>query len=197
LSTIPSRVPFLLIAVTLAACGGSQSPPPPVSSPTPGAGGSDMRALSSREAGRTPAASAPEGPDSSPSLPPGHPPIGGAAMGSTAPGSTAERISGTIVVSPKLASALASTDILYVMAKKGSATLAVRRIEKPTFPLDFQLSGGDAMMSGSAFEGPVDVVARISKTGDAIPARGDLEGTARDVKVPAKGVVVTIDRTRE
>jgi cytochrome c-type biogenesis protein CcmH len=82
------------------------------------------------------------------------------------------------------------------MAKKGTATLAVRRIEKPSFPFSFEISGNDAMMSGGSFEGPVDVVARLSRSGDAIPAKGDLEGAAKDVKVPAKNVRLTIDSVR-
>jgi len=85
---------------------------------------------------------------------------------------------------------------MYVMAKKGTATLAVRRVDKPSFPFTFEIAGGDAMMGGAAFEGPVDVVARVSKTGDAIPAKGDLEGVAKGVRVPSEGVSLTIDSVR-
>jgi cytochrome c-type biogenesis protein CcmH len=99
------------------------------------------------------------------------------------------------VLAPKLQAS--PTDVLYVIAKKGGSTLAVRRVEKPTFPFAFEISGSDAMMSGIAFEGLLDVVARVSRTGDAIPAKGDLEGTARNVKVPAKGVSLTIDSVRQ
>ena len=53
------------------------------------------------------------------------------------------------------------------------------------------------MMAGIDFVGPVDVVARLSKTGDAIPAKGDLEGVARAVKIPATGVKLTIDSVRQ
>jgi hypothetical protein len=42
----------------------------------------------------------------------------------------------------------------------------------------------------------VDVVARVSRTGDAIPAKGDLEGTAKGVAVPSKDVKLTIDSVR-
>jgi cytochrome c-type biogenesis protein CcmH len=83
------------------------------------------------------------------------------------------------------------------MAKKGTATLAVRRVDKPSFPLAFEISGGDAMMAGGSFEGPVDVVARLSRTGDAIPAPGDLEGVAKDVRIPSKNVKLTIDAVRQ
>jgi len=53
------------------------------------------------------------------------------------------------------------------------------------------------MMGGGSFEGPVDVVARLSRTGDAIPAKGDLEGVAKSVKVPSKSVQLTIDTVRQ
>jgi cytochrome c-type biogenesis protein CcmH len=82
------------------------------------------------------------------------------------------------------------------MAKKGTATLAVRRVDKPSFPLAFEISAGDAMMGGGSLAGPVDVVARVSRTGDAIPAKGDLEGVAKGVNVPSKNVQLTIDTVR-
>jgi cytochrome c-type biogenesis protein CcmH len=123
-------------------------------------------------------------------LPAGHPPIGEPAPGAASAGS----VTGTILLSPTLK--VGPADVLYVMAKKGTATLAVRRVDKPSFPFTFEISGGDAMMGGGTFEGPVDVVARVSRTGDAIPARGDLEGVAKNVKVPAKGVKLTIDSVR-
>ena len=43
----------------------------------------------------------------------------------------------------------------------------------------------------------MDVVARLSRTGDAIPSKGDAEGTARALKVPSKGVSLTIDSVRQ
>jgi cytochrome c-type biogenesis protein CcmH len=101
------------------------------------------------------------------------------------------RLSGTILLAPKLAAG--PGDVLYVMAKKGPTTLVVRRIEKPAFPVAFELSENDAMVSGVAFEGPVDVVARVSRTGDAIPAKGDLEGVTQGVATPGSGIRVTID----
>ncbi|HUL78740.1 MAG TPA: hypothetical protein VL691_15860 [Vicinamibacteria bacterium] len=204
MSTSLRPLPLLL---ALAACGDASSPPPPVATATPTPAADELRPLSSREGG-TPAAAAsatpsdaqsalPPGhppiegpPASAPSLPAGHPPLGEPAK-SAAPTS---RIAGTILLSPGLT--VGPSDILYIMAKKGSATLAVRRVEKPAFPFAFEISGGDTMMAGGSFEGPVDVVARVSRTGDAIPAKGDLEGATRSVKVPAKDVRVTIGSVR-
>jgi cytochrome c-type biogenesis protein CcmH len=100
-------------------------------------------------------------------------------------------------VSDELAARVGASDVLYVMAKKDGNTLAVQRLEGPQFPLPFQVSEGHAMVAGTPIEGPVDIVARLSRTGDAIPSPGDLEGTTPGVAVPAEGVTVTIDHVRQ
>lgn len=204
------RQTALPLLIVLAACGGASSPPPPVATATPARAGDDLRPMTSREgAGAAGAPAAPAGPvDPQAPLPAGHPPIEGAPaqapplpsghppLGEPAPGaSSAGRVTGTIALSPKLT--VGPSDVLYVMAKQGAATLAVRRVDKPAFPFAFEISGSDAMVSGGAFAGPVDIVARVSRTGDAIPAKGDLEGTAKNVKVPAKDVRLTIDTVRQ
>jgi hypothetical protein len=205
LSTTLRPLPLLLV---LAACGGSSSPPPPVATATPARTADDLRPLSSRE-GAPPAGAATPSPgpvDADAPLPPGHPPLGDAPaaalpsghppIGEPLPGAkSAARLSGTIALSPRLT--VGPSDVLYVMAKKGAATLAVRRVDKPSFPFAFEISAGDAMMAGGAFEGSVDVVARVSRTGDAIPAKGDLEGVAKAVSIPSKNVKLTIDTVRQ
>ena len=206
MSTTLRPLPLLF---ALAACGGASAPPPPVATPSRTA--DDLRPMSSRESS-TPAgapAAAPAGPvDASAPLPPGHPPLeaaptqaaplpsGHPPIGEPPPGvRSAGSITGTIVLSPRLK--VGPTDVMYIMAKNGPATLAVRRVAKPSFPFTFEITGGDAMVSGGAFQGPVDVVARVSRTGDAIPAKGDLEGVAKNVKVPSKNVSLTIDSVRK
>ena len=193
----------LPLVLALAACGGATNPPPPVATTSPARSADDLSPLSSRDAKPAPpagAASALPGPaDTGASLPPGHPPLGApdphGNVAGAGPTKSAGSITGTITLEPTLKTS--PTDVLYLIAKKGRTTLAVRKVDKPAFPFAFEISGGDAMMSGIAFEGPVDVVARVSRTGDAIPAKGDLEGTAKSVKVPAKGVSLTIDSVRQ
>jgi len=186
-------LPLLLV---LAACGGSSAPPPPVAAGTPGAqASSDLRPASSRDA------SSPAGPlGANATMPPGHPtvaqpdPHGNRA----APGGatiSAGSVTGTLTLAAKLS--VGPNDVLYLIAKKGASTLAVRRVDKPSFPFAFEISGADAMTAGIAFEGPLDLVARVSRTGDAIPAKGDIEGTLKGVKVPAGGVKLTIDSVRQ
>ncbi len=196
------RLLSLPLLATLAACSGSAAPPPPVASAPPSPATDELRPLSSRDrapglpAEIPPAGSgAPaSGPLAAPTLPPGHPPIGPETASSAGASASAGAIAGTIRIAPGLR--VGASDVLYVMAKRGSTTLAVRRIASPSFPLSFEISGADAMMAGAGFEGPVDVVARVSRSGDAIPAAGDLEGTVKNVRIPAKGVALTITSVR-
>jgi hypothetical protein len=206
LSTIFRSLPFLLV---LAACGGASAPPPPVATATPSRTADDLRPLSSRDSAAPAAAATPAGPaEASATLPPGHPPLEGAPVGAAplppghppigeppAGATSAGSIAGTIALSPRLRAA--PGDVLYIMAKKGSATLAVRRVDKPSFPYAFEISGSDAMMGGGSFQGPVDVVARLSKTGDAIATKGDLEGVTKNVSIPSNDVRLTIDTVRQ
>ena len=134
-----------------------------------------------------------------PSLPPGHPPLSSAGPGAPLPVDPAASIAGTVALAPSLEARVAPADVLYVIARnaKTKAVVAVRREEGIRFPHAFEVSSADQMMEGTAFTGPFDVTARISKTGDAIPGKGDLEGTARGVAVGARGVSVTIDSVRQ
>jgi cytochrome c-type biogenesis protein CcmH len=75
--------------------------------------------------------------------------------------------------------------------------VAVRREDGVKYPFAFRISAADAMTEGTKFAGPLDVTARLSRTGDAMPQAGDLEGTARGVAVGATDVAITVDSTRQ
>ena len=167
----------LLVAASCLACGGSSAPRTAVSAAPPES--TDLKPIGTREA------------QSAPSLPPGHPKVAPGASAGPVADHSAGRVSGTVLLSPKLAAG--PGDVLYLIAKQGPTTLAVRRIDKPVFPFEFELTGADAMVSDVPFVGPVDLVARVSRTGDAIPAKGDLEGVTRGVAVPASGIRIAID----
>jgi cytochrome c-type biogenesis protein CcmH len=200
----PVRLFSVLVAFALASCGGQSSPPPPAATPAAGEAGGGMRPLTSRDtaapASSNPHGTAPAGPVAeTPALPAGHPPIGampGASGGAAATAAAGPSVAGTIAVSPKVQSRLAPTDVLYLIAKKDGSTLAVQRVAGPQFPLPFEISGADAMVAGTAFAGPVELIARVSKSGDAIASAGDLEGTRSGIAVPATGITVTIDTVR-
>jgi len=176
----------VLAAALLVSCGGGSTPPPEDASGRRPPGSSGAGRGGAGEPGATdPAGTA---------LPPGHPPL---ASSSDAAASSTAAVAGTIALGAAVEGRVSPSDVLYVMAKKDGATLAARRVDQPRFPFAFEISGADTMVAGAALEGPVDVVARLSKSGDAIPGAGDLEGTTTGVAVPARGVAVTIDRVRE
>jgi cytochrome c-type biogenesis protein CcmH len=172
LNRIAGRLLAVILASIALACGGQKAPDPKAAAPPAGAG-------------------------SSAALPPGHPPIGT----TTPPGGTglasADAVAGTIALSAELEGRTAPGDVLYVIARKDGSTVAVQRIESPSFPLEFEISGKDAMGAGTTFAGPVDLVARLSRSGDAIASAGDLEGSTPGVAVPSTGVSVTIETVRQ
>ncbi len=95
-------------------------------------------------------------------------------------------ISGLITVAPELQSKASTAHTLFIIARKDAGPpLAVKKIDNPTFPFAYVISGSDAMFPGTPFQGEVKIVARIDQDGSAGPAQtGDLEGTA--AKNPAR-----------
>lgn len=180
------------LVATLAGCERSERPEPlaPLAEGTPAPRAGGIRPLTSRD-GAAPVA-APLTP--SDSLPPGHPAVGGARGAATA-----GAVTGTIVVASSLAGRVVASDVLFLVARSASTrqVLAVRKEEAARFPFAFEISAADAMVEGTAFEGPFDITARISKSGDAIPAKGDIEGFARGVATGAKRVTITLDSVRQ
>ncbi|RMF86260.1 MAG: hypothetical protein D6736_15565 [Nitrospinota bacterium] len=91
----------------------------------------------------------------------------------------APTISGTITVDPALIDKLSPQDRLFIIARQtnGGPPLAVQRIVAPQFPLRYWLTQEDVMMPGMAFQGSVNIVARIDKDGKVGPPQpGDMEG---------------------
>lgn len=151
-----------------------------------------------REA-RAPAASG--GPAASPAaeaaLPPGHPPLG--APASTAPADPAQAISGQVAVAPAVAGKVKSPAALFLIARSAESQqiVAVRKEDAAAFPFSFTISGADAMMGGGGpFSGLLDLTARVSSTGDAMPGPGDVEGVLKGVKVGTRDARITLDSVR-
>ena len=132
------------------------------------------------------------------SLPPGHPALGDAAAPPAAGAADTGSVSGTIAVAPSL-EARATGGVLFVIARSAAnkQIVAVRREEIAGFPFRFSISGADAMIAGTAFAGPLDITARLSKSGDAVKAKGDIEGVVRGVTVGSSGVLLTLDTVHE
>ena len=176
---------FLLLPLALLACRDEPKPVPAVEAPASSSNG--LRPLSSRD-GATSSLPLPSGD----ALPPGHPPL-------DSPAATGAGVSGTISVGPSVASRVSAGEVLFIVARSAAnrQVLAVRKEENPQFPFAFRISASDAMVEGTAFAGPVDLTARISKSGDAIPGKGDIEGFARGVATGATDVAITLDSVRQ
>jgi cytochrome c-type biogenesis protein CcmH len=122
----------------------------------------------------------------------------GGGAGAAAPVAAGGAVEGEIGLDARLRDKARPADVLYIIAR-GSASrqiVAVRKEENVRFPFAFRLSAGDTMMPGTPFEGPFDLTARLSRSGDATPQAGDLEGTVRNVPTGARGVSVSVDTIR-
>lgn len=74
--------------------------------------------------------------------------------------------------------------------------LAVKRVRVADLPFDFKLDDSQAMSPdnkiSSAKELRIEV--RVSKSGQAMPATGDLTGSSAQVTPGTKGIQVVIDQ---
>jgi hypothetical protein len=175
----------------------------PAASTGPERGG--LRPMTSRDEAPAPQPGPPQAmpPGGAQPLPPGTPqvlPLGHPPIGETAPaGDEDGAVSGTLTLPPSLASRAASARALFIVARSSATQqiVAVRKEPAAKFPYAFSISGADAMTAGTAFSGPFDITARLSKAGDAIPASGDVEGQAKGVKAGATNVTITLDSVRQ
>jgi cytochrome c-type biogenesis protein CcmH len=109
-------------------------------------------------------------------------------------------ISGTVEITSKLAAQAKSGATLFIYAKQPDAPgppLAVLRVRAEHWPVSFTLNDANAMVPGRNLSNAntVQIEARISKNGDALPQTGDLVGTVTSVN-PRDGhpVKISIDR---
>lgn len=187
---LPGLALLCLSVCSLFGCG--DKPRPANDAPATAAPPSGLRPLTSRDGSTTTAPA--ENPAPAGQLPPGHPPIANRAPEG---GDSAGTVSGTIDVAPARKAAIQG-GALFVIARnaKTHQIVAVRREPGTSFPLPFSLSAADVMMAGVNFEGPFDVTARWSKSGDAMPGSGDIEGTVRGVAIGATNVKLVLSDVR-
>lgn len=105
-----------------------------------------------------------------------------------------------VALSPDLATRAASDDTVFVFARAAQGLripLAIVRGRAQDLPATVRLDDTMAMAPNARISGAHSVIvgARVSKSGDANPQPGDLEGYSSPVKVgAAQPVTVTIDR---
>ncbi len=113
-------------------------------------------------------------------------------------GISGSSVSGRVTLAAALNGGAAPDDTLFVFARAANGPrmpLAILRKKVKDLPLDFELNDGMAMnpqMKLSAFP-EVVVGARVSKSGNAMPQSGDLEGLSPVVSVGTTQIPVTIN----
>ena len=125
-----------------------------------------------------------------------------AAPVAKAPAAADAAITGTVTLAPALASQVAPGDTLFVFARAaegGRMPLAIVRASAGNLPYEFRLDDSHAMSPEARLSGQARVVvgARISKSGNATPQPGDLQGVSPPVAPGASGLVVVIERAQK
>ena len=116
-------------------------------------------------------------------------------------GGANQTISGKISIDAKLKDKLDPQAALFIIARPaggaGGPPLAVKKIDKPIFPLSYSLSQENVMMQGMPFTGKINVTARLDKDGNPVTrGPGDLTGDYKKnpAEVGAKDVDIVIDQ---
>lgn len=108
------------------------------------------------------------------------------------------RVAGKVELSPALKAQVAPTDTVFVFARAAAGPrmpLAILRRQVKDLPLEFALDDSMAMAPDMRLSSFPEVVvgARVSRSGNAAPQSGDLEGLSQPVRPGATGVAVLID----
>ncbi len=119
----------------------------------------------------------------------------------TRPTGQPRAISGTVTMAPSLAGKGSATDTLFVFAREMNGPpmpVSIVRATKQDLPFTFRLDDSTSPMPSRKLSGAgtVVIVARLSKSGQAMPQSGDLEGTSQPVKSGVDGITVVIDHER-
>ncbi|HEY5291563.1 MAG TPA: c-type cytochrome biogenesis protein CcmI, partial [Burkholderiales bacterium] len=122
----------------------------------------------------------------------------GAPKSSTASAAVkAKSVSGTVRLAPALAARAAPEDTVFVLARPaqgGRMPLAAVRAKVKDLPLAFSFDDSMAMNPSAKLSDFAEVVvaARVSKSGNVMPQRGDLEGVSKPLRPGTSGIVVQI-----
>ena len=118
-----------------------------------------------------------------------------AAAAAPAPG--AGSVSGTVSIHPDLLAKTSPDDAVFIFARAESGSrmpLALLRKQVKDLPVAFTLDDSMAMSPAAKISGSPKLVlgARISKSGQAMPQPGDLEGLSETVAPGGQGVKIQI-----
>jgi cytochrome c-type biogenesis protein CcmH len=107
-------------------------------------------------------------------------------------------VSGKVSIDAALKPRIAATDTVFIFARDADAQrppLAIVRKTAGDLPSNFALDDSMAVMPNFKLSSASSVIisARISKSGNAAPQSGDLQGSSQPVKVGAKNVKIVIN----
>ena len=114
----------------------------------------------------------------------------------------AKSVSGTVKLAPVLAARAAAEDTVFVLARPaqgGRMPLAAVRVKVKDLPLAFSFDDSMAMNPSAKLSDFAEVVvaARVSKSGNVVPQRGDLEGVSKPLRPGTTGIVIEISNEVE
>jgi cytochrome c-type biogenesis protein CcmH len=112
-----------------------------------------------------------------------------------------QQITGKITIDPKLKADADSGAVLFIIARPAGAAkgppLAVKKIERPVFPISYSLGPENVMMQGAPFTGNVAITVRLDKDGNPTTREpGDLTGDYKkgSVAVGSKNIDIVLDQ---
>ncbi|MFN2349424.1 MAG: hypothetical protein ABR558_07620 [Thioalkalivibrio sp.] len=111
---------------------------------------------------------------------------------------TVQGVAGTVSLDPELAEQVSPEETVFLFARLPEGPpmpLAIQRLQVKDLPYRFQLDDSHAMTERVLSSVPqVVVVARVSRSGQAMPRAGDLEGQSGVVSVGTDGLEIMIGR---
>lgn len=120
-------------------------------------------------------------------------------VSSDPPAATSLSVSGQVSISSDLAAKVSANDTLFIYARAKSGPkmpLAILRLKASDLPATFTLTDDMAMtptMKMSSFP-EVVIEARVSKSGQAVTASGDLQGFSEPVKLGRNSISIVINK---
>jgi hypothetical protein len=107
-------------------------------------------------------------------------------------------ITGVVELDPKIAKEIPNENLrLFILLRPkgqvGGVPMAVQLFGEAKFPLFFEIGQKDAMMPGTTVDGPVEVIVRVDRDGNAKSSPGDLEGQTNAV-VGEKNIKILLDK---
>jgi cytochrome c-type biogenesis protein CcmH len=127
------------------------------------------------------------------SVPANHPPV--------KKDGASRAITGKVTLAPGMEAKAAGADTLFVFAKEPNGPpmpVSIVRATKKDLPFTFRLDDSTSPMPSRKLSDldTVVIVARLSRSGKAMPESGDLEGMSQPIKPGAEGINIVIDRQR-